>query len=134
VQLARQIIKIWTVIRVDDHRDGECAGVREDFKVDGHVSTLGNPNRNGRGDLVPAKHHRLCGTANMRHQRMESALVVHVEAVAAKPCGEPEHPTKNRDRRRACCCRFMGTHRCRNLSKAFANIAACGDGDEHRAH
>jgi hypothetical protein len=32
--------------------------------------------------------------SDLRHKRVESVLVVHVEAVAPKPCEEPEHPPR----------------------------------------
>jgi hypothetical protein len=77
-----EVIEVWTVIRVDDHRDGEHAGVRENLKVDGHLPTLPNPNRYSCADFVPAEGYRLGGTADMRDKRVESVLVIHVEAVS----------------------------------------------------
>ena len=60
------------MIRIDDHGDGEHAGVRQDLEVDGYVSAFADCGRNGRADLVSAECYRLGGTADMRHQRMES--------------------------------------------------------------
>ena len=60
------------MIRIDDDGDGEHAGVRQDLEVDGYVSAFADCDRNGRADLVSAECYRLGGTADMRHQRMES--------------------------------------------------------------
>ena len=65
---------------------------------------------------------------------MESALVVHIEAITPKSCEEPEHPTKSRDGRRTGGCRFVSTYRGLNLRQTFGYIPAGRDVDEHRTH
>ena len=103
--------KVWAVIRVDDHSDGEHTGVRQHLKLDSHIPAIPNPDRNGCADLVPAKCYRLSGAADMRHKGVESVLVLHVEAVTPKPCEKPEHPTEDRNRCGTSCCRLVGAYR-----------------------
>jgi hypothetical protein len=132
-QLADHIVWVWAMISIDDCRDGEHAGVREDLEVDGRIASVGNHNRNGGAHLVAAKSYRLHRTADVCHERVETALVVHIEAVATKPCEDPEQPTENRDGRGTGRGRLVGTHRRVNLREAFGYTAAGWDIDKHRA-
>lgn len=133
-QPSDQIVWVWAVISIDDCRDGEYAGVREDVKVDGGIASLGNRNRKGGTHLMAAKSHRLHRTADVCHERMEAALVVHIKAVAPKPCEKPEQPTENRDGRRTGRSRLVGTHRRLNPRETFAYAAIGRDIDEHRTY
>jgi hypothetical protein len=57
-----------------------------------HVPALADSDRNRSCDLVPAKHHWLDRTADVRYERMESVLVVHVIAVDPKSREYAEQP------------------------------------------
>jgi hypothetical protein len=70
----------------------------------------------------------------MRHKGVEPVLVLHVEAVAPKPCEEPEGSTKNRNRCGTSRCRFVGTYRCLNLREPFDCVAASRHVDKHGAY
>jgi hypothetical protein len=83
---------------------------------------------------VATKSYPLHRTADVCYERVETALVVHIQAVAPKPCEEPEPPTENRDGRRTGRGRLVGTHRRLNLRETFAYAAAGRDIDEHRAY
>jgi hypothetical protein len=82
---------------------------------------------------MAAKSYPLHRTADVCYERVETALVVHVEAVAPKPCEKSEQPTENRDGRRTGGGRLVGTHRRLNLCETFGYTAAGRDIDEHRA-
>jgi hypothetical protein len=43
-----QLVKIKTVIAIDDHSDGEHAGVRQDLKADRRISALSHCDRKPR--------------------------------------------------------------------------------------
>jgi hypothetical protein len=131
-QPSDHIVWVWAMISIDDCRDGEYAGVRQDLEVDRGISPLGNRNWNCGTHLVPVKSYRLPRTADVCHERVESVLVVHVEAIATEPCEEPEHSTKNRYRGRNGRCRFVGMHRRIDLPETFtysrARLARRGTG------
>ncbi|MCE3276244.1 MAG: catalytic domain of component of various dehydrogenase complexe [Propionibacteriaceae bacterium] len=50
LQPADQVFKVRTVLRVDDHGDGEHAGVRQHLEGHGDVPALANRNRNSLAD------------------------------------------------------------------------------------
>jgi hypothetical protein len=121
------------MIRIDDHRNREHIGVRENLEVNGHVPALADSDRNRSCDLVPAKHHWLDRTADVRYERVESVLVVHVVAVDPKSREQAEQPTQNRDRCWTTRCRLVGSHERLNLPETFGNAAASWDVDKQWA-
>ena len=98
-QPLRQLVNVRTAIRINDDRNGQHAGVRESLEVDSHASALPHSDRDGCVHLAPAKHDRLDRSADVCYERVESALVVHVIPVAAKPGDQAEQPAKNGDGR-----------------------------------
>ena len=70
----------------------------------------------------------------MRHERVESVLMVHIEAVSAEPGGETEQPAQDCDGcwtgRRP----LVRMYRRLDLRETFAYSAARWHLDEHRAY
>jgi hypothetical protein len=54
LQPAGEVVKVWTMIGIDDHGDGEYASVGQDLEVDGRISGFANADRDGGDDLVAA--------------------------------------------------------------------------------
>ena len=69
------------MISIDDCRDGEHAGVREDVEVDGRIASLGNCNWNGGARLVAAKSYRLHRTADVCHERVHAGQGITLRAL-----------------------------------------------------
>jgi hypothetical protein len=53
LQPAGQVVKVWTVIEINDQSDREHACVRQDVEVNSHVPALADSDRNGSSDLCP---------------------------------------------------------------------------------
>ena len=128
------VVSVWAMISIDDRRDGEYAGVRQDLEIDRSISRLGNRNRNRGTHFVSVKSYRLHRTAYVCHERVESVLVVQVEAIATEPCEQPEQSTKNRDRGRTGRCRSVSAHCGIDLPETPTYCAISWNTDEHRAN
>ena len=115
--------------------DGEHAGVRQNLEVDGHVSAL-TYTRPGwlRSPRYPPSVTGSDGSADVCHERVESALVVHVIPVAAEPGDQAEQSAKNGDGRRTARGRPVGTHIASRGSDVRRTVPAVGTSTSNRAH
>jgi hypothetical protein len=83
---------------------------------------------------MSAKHDGLDGPADVRHECVESVLVVHVVPVDPNPGEDAEQPTQHGDRCRTGRCGLVGGNARLNPGETFGNVAASRDIHEHRAY